>query len=275
MGFYAPAQLIRDARRHGVQVREIDINASDWDCTLEGADPQAPELRLGLRLVRGLSEAGVLRLMEARAVRAFADPQDLAVRARLNHRDLEALAAADALAGLVGNRHQAAWTLAGIETDLPLFQDVPLSEATPILRVPTEGQSIVADYRAVGLTLRRHPLALLRERLIRRQVLTAEQLKTADTDRPARVAGIVNVRQSPATAHNTTFMTLEDETGEINVIVWSSVAAQFRTAFLSAQLLEVRGEVQRQNGVIHVIADELVDRTEWLGQLQVSARNFH
>ncbi|HEY4368690.1 MAG TPA: error-prone DNA polymerase, partial [Steroidobacteraceae bacterium] len=223
MGFYAPAQLIRDARRHGVQVREIDINASDWDCTLEGADPQAPELRLGLRLVRGLSEAGVLRLMEARAVRAFADPQDLAVRARLNHRDLEALAAADALAGLVGNRHQAAWTLAGIETDLPLFQDVPLSEATPILRVPTEGQSIVADYRAVGLTLRRHPLALLRERLIRRQVLTAEQLKTADTDRPARVAGIVNVRQSPATAHNTTFMTLEDETGEINVIVWSSV----------------------------------------------------
>ena len=141
--------------------------------------------------------------------------------------------------------------------------------------MPTEGQSIVADYRSMGLTLRRHPLALLRDRFLRRNVSTAEQLKTVETDRPARVAGIVNVRQSPGTAHNTTFMTLEDETGEINVIVWSSVAAQFRTAFLSAQLLEVRGQVQRQSGVIHVIADQLVDRSDWLGQLQVSARNFH
>jgi error-prone DNA polymerase len=275
MGFYAPAQLVRDARKHGVRVHGIDVNVSDWDCTLEGADPQAAELRLGLRLVRGLSDAGALRLMDARNQRLFSDPQDLAVRASLSNRDLEALAGADALSSIVGNRHQAAWTLAGVETELRLFREVAVTEATPILRAPTEGQSIIADYHSVGLTLRRHPIALLRDRFLRRNVLTAEQLKTVETDRPARVAGIVNVRQSPGTAHNTTFMTLEDETGEINLIVWSSVAAQFRTAFLSAQLLEVRGQVQRQSGVIHVIADQLIDRSAWLGQLQVSARNFH
>jgi error-prone DNA polymerase len=150
----------------------------------------------------------------------------------------------------------------------------PILEATPILPSPTEGQNIAADYRSIGLTLRRHPLALLRDRLLRRHCLTAEQLKTVPTNRRIRYAGIVNVRQSPGTAHNTTFMTLEDETGEVNVIVWSSVAQKFRTAFLSAQLLEVHGKLQHESGVMHLIAEQLADRSPWLGQLQVSARNF-
>lgn len=275
MGFYAPAQLVRDARRHGVLVHPADVTVSDWDCTLEGPDPQAAELRLGLRLVKGLSRAGAERLMQARRERAFTDPQDLALRAGLNRMNLDALAAANALSSLAGTRHQAAWALAGVDVELPLFENTPLAEATPLLPAPTEGQNIVADYRSLGLTLRRHPVALLRDRLLKRKTLTAEQLKTAPTGRPVRYTGIVNVRQSPGTANNTTFMTLEDETGEMNVIVWSRVAQEYRTAFLSAQLLEVRGELQRENGVMHLIAKELVDRSAWLGQLQIPARNFH
>jgi error-prone DNA polymerase len=275
MGFYAPAQLVRDARRHGVKVHPADVKISDWDCTLEGPDPTAAELRLGLRLVKGLSEAGAQRLVQARKETIFRDPQDLAVRARLTRMDLEALAAANALASIAGSRHQASWALAGIETELPLFEGVPIAEATPLLPAPTEGQSIAADYRSLGLTLRRHPLALLRDRFIKRNVLAAEQLKTAPTARSIRYAGIVNVRQSPGTANNTTFLTLEDETGDVNVIVWSRVAQDYRTAFLSAQLLEVHGELQRESGVMHLIANALYDRSEWLGQLQVQSRDFH
>ncbi|HEY6642448.1 OB-fold nucleic acid binding domain-containing protein, partial [Povalibacter sp.] len=275
MGFYAPAQLIRDARRHGVRVHPVDVTISDWDCTLEGSDPSAAEIRLGLRLVKGLSEAGAQRLMSARNERAFTDPQDLARRARLNRMDLEALAAANALASLAGTRHQASWALAGVDVELPLFESAPVPEATPLLPAPTEGQNIAADYRSLGLTLRRHPLALLRDRFLKRNILTAEQLKSAPTGRPVRFAGIVNVRQSPGTANNTTFMTLEDETGDVNIIVWSRVAQDYRSAFLSSQLLEVHGELQRESGVMHLIAKSLYNRSDWLGQLQVQSRDFH
>jgi error-prone DNA polymerase len=280
MGFYAPAQLVREARRCGVIVYPIDVTRSEWDCTLEaelaarGQELQ-PGLRLGLRLVRGLSTAGAERLLAARRAGNFIDSQDLARRGELNARDLAALAAADALAALTGNRHQAAWGLAGVETELPLLQAAAPMEGTPLLPLPTEGQSIAADYRSAGLSLRRHPMALLRERFLRRHVVTAAQLAGLGTDTRVRCAGIVLARQSPGTAHDTTFMTLEDETGDVNVIVWSHVAVKFRVPFLQANLLEVHGKLQHQHGVTHVIAETLVDRTAWLGALRVSARNFH
>jgi error-prone DNA polymerase len=274
MGFYAPAQLIRCARDHGVEARPVDVTVSDWDCTLEPDAAGRPALRLGFRLVRGFSEVGARRLVAARAELPFSNSQDLAVRAQLNQRDLEALAAANALAALTGNRHQAAWALAGVDLESPLFLESPIQEATPILRVPTEGQNIAADYTSVGLTLRRHPLALLRERFQRRRIHSARQLNDLETQTHVRTAGLVLVRQSPGTAHNTTFMTLEDETGVVNVIVWGSIAEKYRQPFLQAQLLEVGGRLQHEKGVMHVIAEDLVDRSAWLGSLRAPARDF-
>jgi len=274
MGFYAPAQLVRDARDHGVEVRPVDVTHSHWDCTLEPDQLQRPALRLGMRLVQGLSKTGVERIVTARSSAAFSSAQDLAARARLNRRDLEALAAANALAPLTGNRHQAAWSLAGVKDDAPLFQHLSVEEATPILRVPTEGQNISADYGSTGLTLRRHPLALLRERFIRRQIHTAQSLRDLQTHTHVRIAGLVLIRQSPGTAHNTTFMTLEDETGVVNVIIWETVATKYRKPFLQSQLLEVGGRVQHEKGVMHVIAEDLVDRSPWLGKLRAPARDF-
>jgi error-prone DNA polymerase len=274
MGFYAPAQLVRDAREHGVEVRPIDVMVSDWDCTLEPDQLHRPALRLGLRLVVGLPEASEKRLVKARSDAPFSDPQDLALRAGLNRRELEALAGANALAAMSGNRHQAAWALAGIDTDLPLFAKAPVQEATPMLRVPTEAQNIAADYSSAGLTLRRHPLALLRERFLRRRIVTAAELKQTPTESHVRVAGLVLMRQAPGTAHNTTFVTLEDETGVINLIVWSSVSQRYRNPFLGAHLLEVGGKLQHEKGVTHVIAEDLVDRTAWLGAMRTTVRNF-
>ncbi|AMN46540.1 error-prone DNA polymerase [Steroidobacter denitrificans] len=274
MGFYSPARLVRDARSHGVCVHPVDVMLSDWDCTLEGSDPDAAELRLGLRLVEGLSRRGAERLVRTRQIRVFRDLQDLVLRAQLNRADLESLAAADALVTLAGSRHHASWALAGVDVGLPLIENAPIPEATPLLPIPTEGQNIAADYRSLGLTLRRHPVALLRDRLLERGVLSAEQLTTTPGGHPVRHAGIVTVRQSPATANDTTFMTLEDETGEVNVIVWPSIARKYRTAFLSAQLLEVHGELQRDGGVMHLIAGSLHDRSRWLGRLRIKSRDF-
>lgn len=275
MGFYAPAQLVRDARNHGVQVLPIDACASEVDCTLERDPLGSPALRLGLRLIRGLSAAGAARVVKARMERSFESAEDLARRAALNSADLEALAAANAFAALTGNRHHTAWQLAGLDASLDLLEGTVAPEGTPLLPVPTEGQNIAADYRSTGLTLRRHPLALLRERFLRRSVHTAVQLKAAPSGSRVSTAGLVLLRQSPGTANNTTFMTLEDETGEINVIVWSNVATKYRVPFLQSHLLEVSGKIQHESGVTHLIAESMRDRTAWLGQLQISARNFH
>jgi len=274
MGFYAPAQLVRDARDHGVEVRPIDVTISDWDTTLEADQLHRPALRLGLRLINGLSKTSIERLIEARKNRPFESPRDLVMRSRLDRRQLDALAGANALATLTGNRHQAAWQLAGVETGLPLLDDAPVPEATPLLRVPTEGQNIVADYGSVGLTLRRHPLALLRETFMRWQILTSHELKNTPTDRHVRVAGLVLFRQSPGTAHDTTFITLEDETGQVQLIVSSSVSQAYRKPFLQASLLEVGGRLQHEKGVTHVIAEDLVDRSRWLGSLRAPSRDF-
>ena len=284
MGFYAPAQLVRDARAHGVQVRPVSVSESDWDCTLEPAADGAPALRLGLRLVKGLRSNGAARLLEARRQRAFAGVQDLARRAGLARGDLEALAAAGALAALSGNRHFAFWDVAGTERPLPLERPAAVAaqaagadtaQPLPLLTAPTEGQSIVADYASLGLTLGRHPLALLRGALHGAQLRGAGDILRLEQGAWVRVAGIVLMRQRPPAANGVTFLTLEDETGQVNVIVWERVGEQYRRALIDSRLLEVHGRLQREEGVAHLVARRLIDRSALLGKLLTRSRDFH
>jgi error-prone DNA polymerase len=275
MGFYAPSQLVQDARRHGVEVRPVDALASDWDCTLEPAADGALALRLGLRLVRGLPESAGRRLMEARAREGFADVQALAARARLDRRELGCLAAAGALESLAGNRHRAAWNVAGVEAPLALIPEPRIAEGIPLLRVPREGEDIVADYAHTGLTLRRHPVALLRGRLAARGIVTAAALRELPDGATVRTAGLVITRQRPGSAQGVTFVTLEDETGSINLIVWRDVAERQRRALVGSRLMGVAGELQLQGEVLHVIARRIVDLSGWLGALVAPSRDFH
>ncbi|HXI78055.1 MAG TPA: error-prone DNA polymerase [Steroidobacteraceae bacterium] len=276
MGFYAPAQLVRDARSHGVEVRAVDAASSDWDCTLERRDDGHPALRLGLRLVKHLSSEGAARLLAARAVRAFDSIADLAERGGLTRHDLEALADADALSRLAGHRHHAMWQVTGVERVLPLLSAATVpAEGIPLLRAPREGQDIVADYGSTGLTLRRHPLCLLREKLRQRGVLQTQDLWEQPNGKWVRTAGLVITRQRPGSAGGVTFVTMEDETGYVNLIVWNRVAEEQRAALLESRLLEVQGQVQREGDVQHVIARRLTNLSAMLGDLTVASRNFH
>jgi error-prone DNA polymerase len=276
MGFYAPAQLVRDARSHGVEVRAVDVTSSDWDCTLERRTDGRPALRLGLRLVKHLSSEGATRLLAARVTRAFDSIADLAERGELDRRDLTALAAADALAGLTGHRHRAVWQVSGVERALPLLPAaLAQEEGIPLLRAPREGQDIVADYGSTGLTLRRHPLCLLREKLQRRGVLPTQDLWDQPNGAKVITAGLVITRQRPGSAGGVTFVTMEDETGHVNLIVWNNVAVAQRAALLESRLLEVQGKLQREGDVQHVIAQRLTNLSAMLGDLTVASRNFH
>ena len=276
MGFYAPAQLVRDARAHGVEVRAVDVASSDWDCTLERRTDGRPALRLGLRLVKHLSSEGAARLLAARATRGFDTIADLAGRAELDRRDLEALAAADALSCLTGHRHRAVWQVSGVERALPLLPAATVpEEGIPLLRAPREGQDIVADYGSTGLTLRRHPLCLLREKLQRRGVLPTQDLWGQPNGKQVITAGLVITRQRPGSASGVIFVTMEDETGHVNLIVWNRVAVAQRAALLESRLLEVHGTLQREGDVQHVIAQRLINLSAMLGDLTVASRNFH
>ncbi len=376
LGFYAPAQLVREARRQDVEVRAADVRCSDWECTLElptDAAAAQPALRLGLRLVKGLSRDGVERLVQARHEMPLASVEDLARRAMLGRRDLAALAAADALHGLAGHRHDAAWRIAGVLAPLPLLDSVgnhevtngrtpvsrrdaqarrmpvqedhrgteaqrevdgpqeepeklgypalhrgleaaptkdaphvgasmvnslssvplcvcgdpPFSEPSPFhgsadgddigpppLPAPTEGQEIVADYASLGLSLRRHPIALLRGQLNRRGLRSAAEVLRRAHGQRVRTGGLVITRQRPASAHDVTFITLEDETGHINLVVWKAIAEQQRAVMLGARLLGVYGEVQREGSVVHVVARRLYDHSPLLGDLAAPSRDF-
>jgi DNA-directed DNA polymerase III PolC len=276
MGFYAPAQLVRDARAHGVEVRAVDVTISASDCTLERREDGRPALRLGLRLVKHLSQEGAARLLAARGVRPFDTIADMAERAALDRRDLEALAAADALMKLSGHRHRAVWQVTGVERALPLLPAATaIDEGIPLLRAPREGQDIVADYGSLGLTLRRHPLALLREKLQRRGIVPTQELWGRPNGKMVITAGLVITRQRPGSAGGVTFVTMEDETGYVNLIVWNRVAIEQRAALLESRLLEVHGKLQREGDVQHVIAQRLTNLSSMLGDLVVASRNFH
>jgi error-prone DNA polymerase len=274
MGFYAPSQIVQDVRRHGVEVRPVDVMASEWDCTLENTRAKDPALRLGLRMVNSFSLEGAARLTSARAHRPFASVEDLALRGGLERRDLKCLAAAGALAGLAGHRRQAWWEVAGIEPGTPLT-DAPVEEMQPQLVAPTEGQDLVADYASLGLTLGRHPLALLRIDLQRQRLVSAAQLRDLPHGKITRAAGLVISRQHPGTASGVTFLTLEDETGHVNVVVWRDVAERQRRELLGSRLLAVYGKLERQGEVTHLIAGRLRDLTPLLGNLVTQSRDFH
>jgi error-prone DNA polymerase len=293
MGFYQPAQLVIDARRHGVSVLPADVNRSDWECSLE-EDPELasgtrtpppaygayrelamPAVRLGLLMVKGLAKDSAVRIVSARAASRFASVDDLHRRAALDRNDLQRLAAADALAGLAGHRRQAFWQVAGVEGGGGLLHAQPVHEAPVELPPPGEGASITADYASTGLTLGLHPLALLRGQLARRGFVTAKALQQAAPGRPIQVAGIVTGRQRPGTASGVVFVTLEDETGNVNVIVWRHMVERQRKALLGARLMGVHGRVERASGVVHLIADRLSDHSALLGALAVKSRDFH
>jgi len=260
MGFYAPAQLVQDARRHGVEVLPADVNASDWDCMLENG-----ALRLGLRMVGGLSEKSGRRV-------AAGKPYESVTAIEVNRKELRCLAAADALRSLAGHRRLAHWAAAGAGPRAPL-DAAPVETSAPDLRAPREGEDIVADYASLGLTLGRHPLALLRKRL--KGFLRAEELKSRPQGSTVQVAGLVTCRQRPDTASGVIFVTLEDETGCVNVVVWAGVAERQRAALLGSRLLGVRGAIERDGDVVHVIARRLSDHSRLIGALDAPARNFH
>jgi error-prone DNA polymerase len=287
MGFYSPSQIVQDARRgradrQPIQVLPVDVACSDWDNTLVGGTPwqseddegQQPDIRLGLRQVAGLPEKAALGIMAARARQPFRDVADLCLRAQLDEKARRVLAEAGALKSLAGNRNAARWAVAGIERQRPLLPGSP-QEPHVDLPAPRLGEEIVSDYRSVGLSLEAHPMALLRPRLRAQRILGLRELQGRRHGSGVHVAGLVTQRQRPATAKGTIFVTLEDEHGMVNVIVWPHLALRRRRALLESRLLAVRGRWERVEGVEHLIAGDLQDMSALLGELSLPSRDFH
>jgi error-prone DNA polymerase len=280
LGFYSPSQLTQDAQHHGVQVRAVDVMRSEWDCILEEDEGLFPwAVRLGFRQVSGLSKNPAQRIVTARAHAPFTSTEDLALRAELDRGDLNALAAADALAALSGHRRQQVWDASALKPAPPLLQSVPVEEEFLELPPANEGQEVLFDYASLGLTLRSHPLSLLREQLSKQKLMTAAQLHDLPDGRLVRACGIVVMRQRPQTAKGVTFVTLEDETGCVNVIVWKSLQERQRPELMRSRLMAVYGVWQRDaetgGQVRHLIAGHLKDLTPLLGGLATQSREFH
>jgi len=276
MGFYSPSQLVQDAKRHGVVVLPVDVTISGWDSSLEqGTDGSRPVVRLGLSLLRGMRDGSAERIETARAVRSFESVSDMARRAQLDRHDLQVLAAANALSSLAGNRREALWQSVAAVPDRDMLASAMLEDETPVLGAPSEADDIVYDYRSMGLTLGRHPLELLRPQLLANRLMPASTLQTYRNGRLARGCGIVTVRQRPDTAKGVIFITIEDETGNVNVIIWPKVLERQRKEVLGASLLGVLGVWQCEGEVRHLVAHKLMDMSHLLGELPSISRNFH
>src|SRR5690606_31695862 len=273
-GFFPTALLLRAARAHGVEVRPVDVTASGVESSLEPDERGAPAIRLGFDRVKGLAAKAAEDIVAARAEAPFADVQDLARRAGLDAKALDALAAAGALRPLASHRHRARWEVAGIEERRPLLEATRIPEGDPLLRRPREGEDIVADYKRLGFTLGRHPLALLRTRLDALGVVPAAGVHALEAGTRVHSAGIVITRQRPSSASGVVFVTLEDETGFLNLIVWANVADRERRALLGARLLGVTGRIQKEGEVVHLVAERLLDYSGLIGDLAAEARNF-
>ena len=297
MGFYTPSQLIQDAAAHGLEVREVDVQTSGWDYRLEPADPAReprgrlrfsepvtlqPALRVGMRQIKGLSREAADRIAVAQP---FADAGDLAGRAGLGKQDLDFLARAGALKGLAGHRHQAHWDAAGVDRPTAIWRsaDAYAPYRTEVrLERPAAGDDMISDYRYLGLTLGPHPMSLLRTDPAFRGCRTAADLLDCKPNRFVRVAGIVTCRQRPGSASGVVFVTLEDETGNSNIIVWNAVLERYRAELLQGRLLIIKGVLEREGEVIHVVAGEVRNLTEKLAGLSTrrdamewfSSRNF-
>ncbi len=263
MGFYQPAQLVQEARRNGVTILPPDALRSDWDCTLERAAGGTLAIRIGLRLVRSLPSAHAQRLLAARVLAPFGSIAELAQRAALPRRSMQLLAIAGALRPLSEHRHAASWLALGAE------------EPAVTLPRPSAAQEIMADYRQLSLSTTQHPLVLLRAQLRRARIRSNLELRALPDGTAVRVGGLVTHLQQPGTASGVVFLSLEDETGIVNVILWPQVFMAQRAPALGASLLVVSGRLQNQNGVAHVIARRLHDRSHWLEGLTRRSRDFH
>ena len=273
LGFYSPSQLVQNARRHCVEVRPADVMYSQVDCTLEDL-PGPPTVRLGLGMIGGLKAASAQRTVAARQQAAFDGAEDLARRAGLEQHEMTLLAGADALMSLSGHRRQQVWEAAALKSAPVLLRDAPVDEEFLELPEAPEGEEVVWDYAATGLTLRSHPLALLRPLLVRRGCMNAAQLDAAPNGRAVRACGIVTVRQQPETANGTMFVSLEDETGSVQVIVWARVKVLQRVPLLRSRLMAVKGTWQREGDVRNLIAGHIEDLTPLLGRLATASRDF-
>ena len=273
MGFYTPSQLVQDARRHGVEVRPVDVMHSRVESTLEDL-PDTPAVRLGLHMVQGLQAPSAERIVVERGKAPFDSAEELARRARLEQHEMKLLAAAGALATLSGHRRQQVWDAAALHAPPELLEDAPVDEAFLELPAAPEGEEVVWDFASVGLTLRSHPMALLRPRLDRYKLQTSEELRRMPDGRTVRTAGIVTLRQQPGTAKGTVFVSLEDEHGSTQVIVWKHVREAQRQVLLGARLLAVKGRWQREGEVCNLIAHRLADLSPLLGRLATESRDF-
>ncbi len=264
MGFYAPAQIVRDARQHGVEVRPVSVRDSAWDCTLEPAG-RTHAIRLGLRMVKGLSSAEGDSIVRTCAACSYATIGEVHRRTRLANRALEHLAEADAFACLGLSRRQALWQVRALPpTELPLFAEETYAEPATHIAAMKPGREVVEDYRSVGLTLRRHPVSFLRRTLAERGTVRAADLSHRRDGARVGVAGIVLVRQKPGSAKGIMFITVEDETGHANLVIWPTVFAAQRRLILSAGMIACHGRLQRQGSVIHVVAERLDDLSDML-----------
>ncbi len=273
LGFYSPSQLVQDARRHGVVVRPVDVMYSDVDSTLEDL-PGKPAVRLGLRLIAGLRTTSAVRIEEERARAPFDNAEELARRCDLELHEMKLLAAADALASLSGHRREQVWEAAALHATPEILHDAPIDEEVLELPAAREGEEVLWDYASTGLTLRSHPLKLLRPRLDRYKLKTSADLRRVRDGQLVRTVGIVTLRQQPETANGVVFVSLEDEHGATQVIVWEHVRERQRQVLLGSRLLAVQGRWQRQGQVCSLIADKLADLSHLLGRLATESRNF-
>jgi error-prone DNA polymerase len=286
MGFYSPSQLVQDARRHNIEIRAADVLCSDWESTLEcpghqqQIKAQQPALRLGLQRIKGFNEDACQRLVKARNQRPFRNVEDVARRAKLDRGELARLTESGAFKTLAGHRYQTHWEVQGILPSSPLLDKVAEPAATwqakdqVRLPVPTEADDLRADYSSLGLTLGRHPMAILRDIDLFRNCKTANQLQQLNHGRFVQVAGVVTGRQRPSTASGIIFLTLEDETNNINVVIWQRVLERFRPAIVQGKLLKIKGIMERENSVIHVIAGHIEDCSSLMLQFTLESRDF-
>ncbi|CAN7360295.1 error-prone DNA polymerase [Acidovorax sp. LjRoot129] len=273
MGFYSPSQLVQDAKRHGVEVRPVDVMFSDVESSLEDL-PDTPAVRLGLHLIHGLRGTSAQRIMDARRKAPFDNAEELARRARLEQHEMKLLAAAGALATLSGHRRQQVWDAAALHSPPALLEDAPVDEDFLELQAAPEGEDVLWDYASLGLTLRSHPMALLRKKLDKYKLKTSEELRHIPDGRTVRTAGIVTLRQQPDTAKGTIFVSLEDEHGATQVICWRGIKEKQREVLLGSKLLAVKGRWQKEGEVCNLIADRLADLTPMLGRLATASRDF-
>lgn len=276
MGFYSASQLVQDAKRHAVEVRPVDVSYSEFDCTLEDL-PRAPAVRLGLRMIDKLRTDAALRIVAERMASPFNSAEELSMRAGLEQHEMQLLAAADALHSLSGHRRQQVWDATALRSRPALLREAPVQEDLLELPPAPEAEEVVFDYATLGLTLRKHPLELLRPTLRKRKLLSAHDLSRLPNGRRVSYAGLVTLRQQPSTANGTIFVSLEDEHGPVQAIVWKSVRDRDRDILLNARLLVVHGLWQREGGVRNLIVSRLEDLTPLLGRLaaNTASRDFH